>query len=127
MTRSRGGLRTAREDCMAVEITADMIIHDVVANYPQTVTVFQGHGLPCTACEVGSRESVSGGARVHGLPLEPLLDDLNRAANGEPVKGVTPERKMPTGKGIPLQMAGQPGGQIRNVIAIMSGKGGVGK
>jgi hybrid cluster-associated redox disulfide protein len=112
---------------MADQITADMIIHDVVAQYPETVRVFQGHGLPCTACEVGSRESVAGGARTHNLNLEPLLADLNRAANGEPVVGLKPERKMPTGKGIPLQMAGQTGGKIRHVVAVMSGKGGVGK
>lgn len=112
---------------MPVTITADMIIHDVVTHYPETVKVFQGHGLPCTACHVGARESVAGGARVHGLPLEPLVADLNRAANGEPVEGLKPERKMPTGKGIPLQMAGQSGGAIRHVVAVMSGKGGVGK
>lgn len=112
---------------MAVEITADMIIHDVVAKYPETIKVFQGHGLPCTACEVGSRESVTNGAKVHGLQVGPLLADLNHAANGEPVVGLKPERKMPTGKGIPLQMAGQTGGKIHHVIAIMSGKGGVGK
>ena len=112
---------------MPVDITADMIIHDVVSSYPETVKVFQSHGLPCTACAVGSRESVAGGARTHSLAVEPLLADLNRAANGEPVQGVKPERKMPTGKGIPLQMAGQTGGRIRNIIAVMSGKGGVGK
>jgi hybrid cluster-associated redox disulfide protein len=112
---------------MAVEITADMIIHDVVAKYPETIRVFQGHGLPCTACEVGSRESITGGAKVHGLAVDPLVADLNHAANGEPVEGLKPERKMPTGKGIPLQMAGQKGSKIRNVIAVMSGKGGVGK
>jgi hybrid cluster-associated redox disulfide protein len=112
---------------MPVDITADMVIHDVVSTYPETVKVFQGHGLPCTACQIGARESVAGGARTHGLPIEPLLADLNRAANGEPVKGIKPERKMPSGKGIPLQMAGQTGGHIRHIVAIMSGKGGVGK
>lgn len=112
---------------MPATITADMIIHDVVTQYPETVKVFQGHGLPCTACQVGARESVAGGARTHRLQVDPLLDDLNRAANGEPVKGITPERKMPSGKGIPLQMAGETGGKIRHIVAVMSGKGGVGK
>ena len=112
---------------MPVDITADMIIHDVVSKYPETVKVFQGHGLPCTACQVGASESVAGGARTHSLEVGPLVADLNRAANGEPVQGIKPERKMPTGKGIPLQMAGQTGGRIRNIVAIMSGKGGVGK
>ena len=46
---------------MAETITADMVIHDVVTKYPATVKVFHGHGLPCTACAVGSRESVAEG------------------------------------------------------------------
>ena len=48
-------------------ITADMVIHDIVTKHPATVKVFHGHGLPCTACAVGARESVAGGARTHRL------------------------------------------------------------
>ncbi len=114
---------------MAVEITADMVIHDVVNQYPQTVKVFQGHGLPCTACQVGARESVAGGARTHRLALEPLLDDLNRVANGQEAEGIKPAVKAPVGRGIPLNVMSQgaTGSGIRNIVAIMSGKGGVGK
>ncbi|MEO7002150.1 MAG: P-loop NTPase [Ktedonobacterales bacterium] len=110
------------------EITADMIIHDVVAQYPQTIKVFQGHGLPCTACQVGARESVAGGARTHRLALDLLLDDLNRVANGQEALGIKPATKAPVGRGIPLTMSGSAqGAKIRHIIAIMSGKGGVGK
>ena len=113
---------------MPVEITADMIIHDVVSKYPQTVKVFQGHGLPCTACEIGSRESVAGGARTHSLNVDMLLSDLNKVANGQEADGLRPATKAPVGRGIPLTMAGgTQGGKIRHIIAIMSGKGGVGK
>ena len=114
---------------MAVEITADMVIHDVVSQYPQTVKVFQGHGLPCTACQVGARESVAGGARTHRLALEPLLDDLNRVANGQEAEGIKPAVKAPVGRGIPLNVMSQgaTSSGIRNIVAIMSGKGGVGK
>lgn len=114
---------------MTETITADMVIHDVVTRYPATVKVFHGHGLPCTACAVGSRESVAGGARTHRFPpekLEQLLKDLNAAINGEPIS-VAP-KKAPVGRGIPLSMAaGAPDRKIKQVIAIMSGKGGVGK
>src|SRR5947209_7802458 len=112
---------------MAETITADMIIHDIVSRHPATVKVFHGHGLPCTACAVGSRESVAGGARTHRFnpeKLELLLQDLNAAANGRPTS-VAP-KKAPVGRGIPLQMAG-PDRPIKQVIAVMSGKGGVGK
>src|SRR5437660_11748360 len=114
---------------MAETITADMVIHDVVTKYPVTVKVFHGHGLPCTACAVGSRESVAGGARTHRFPpekLDQLLKDLNASINGEPIS-VAP-KKAPVGRGVPLTMV--PGGadrKIKNVIAVMSGKGGVGK
>jgi hybrid cluster-associated redox disulfide protein len=114
---------------MAVEINADMIIHDVVANYPQTVKVFQAHGLPCTACQVGARESVAGGARTHRLALDTLLKDLNLVANGQEAEGIKPATKAPVGRGIPLNVMSQGGSdtKIRHIIAIMSGKGGVGK
>lgn len=114
---------------MAVEITADMIIHDVVTKYPQTVKVFQGHGLPCTACQVGARESVAGGARTHRLAVEALLSDLNRVANGQEAEGIKPATKAPVGRGIPLNVMSQGGNDtgIRHIIPIMSGKGGVGK
>ena len=114
---------------MAETITADMIIHDIVTRHPETVKVFHGHGLPCTACAVGSRESVAGGARTHRFPPEKLailVSDLNAAINGQPVS-VAP-KKAPVGRGIPLQMV--PGGadrKVKQVIAVMSGKGGVGK
>ena len=112
---------------MAETITADMIIHDIVTKHPATVKVFHGHGLPCTACAVGSRESVAGGARTHRFnpeKLELLLQDLNAAANGQPTS-VAP-KKAPVGRGIPLQMT-SPDRPIKQVIAVMSGKGGVGK
>ncbi|TME12023.1 MAG: DUF1858 domain-containing protein, partial [Chloroflexi bacterium] len=57
---------------MAETITAEMIIHDVVSMHPATVKVFHGHGLPCTACAVGSRESIAGGARTHRFAPEKL-------------------------------------------------------
>src|SRR5690349_10077431 len=114
---------------MAETITAEMVIHDVVTRYPATVKVFHGHGLPCTACAVGARESVAGGARTHHFSPEKLnllLQDLNAVINGEPAS-VAP-KKAPVGRGVPLTMAGgAPDRKIKNVIAVMSGKGGVGK
>src|SRR5689334_16686257 len=114
---------------MADTITADMIIHDVVTKFPNTVKVFHGHGLPCTACSVGSRESIAGGARTHRFTPEKrdqLLSDLNAVIHGE-IPSVAP-KKAPVGKGIPLNiLSADPNRKIKQVIAIMSGKGGVGK
>jgi hybrid cluster-associated redox disulfide protein len=114
-------------DISAEKITADMVIHEVVSTFPETVKVFQAHGLPCTACQVGARETVAQGARTHSLAVDPLLKDLNLVANGQEPEGIKPAYKAPVGRGIPLQMAGQSGGKIRHIVAVMSGKGGVGK
>src|SRR5579863_8730634 len=104
---------------MAETITADMIIHDVVSKHPATVKVFHGHGLPCTACAVGSRESVAGGARTHRFGPEKLallLEDLNLAANGK-ATSIAPQ-KAPIGRGVPLQMSSSdPSRKIKQVIA----------
>jgi hybrid cluster-associated redox disulfide protein len=110
-------------------ITSDMVIHEVVTKFPKTVKVFQGHGLPCTACQIGARESVAGGARTHRLALEPLLADLNRVANGLEAEGLKPATKAPAGKGIALNVVpgADPTRKVRHIIAVMSGKGGVGK
>src|SRR5579863_5972582 len=106
-----------------------MVIHDIVTRHPATVKVFHGHGLPCTACAVGARESVAGGARTHRFGPEELallLEDLNLAANGK-ATSIAPQ-KAPIGRGVPLQMSSSdPSRKIKQVIAIMSGKGGVGK
>src|SRR5260221_12419988 len=106
-----------------------MIIHDVVTKHPATVKVFHGHGLPCTACAVGSRESVAGGARTHRFgpeKLDLLLQDLNAAANGQPTS-VAP-KNTPGGPGVPLQMStASPDRKIKLVIAVMGGKSGARK
>src|SRR5258708_38786727 len=99
-----------------------MIIQDVVTKPPGTVKVFHGHGLPCTACAVGSRESVAGGGRTHRFgpeKLDLLLQDLNAAANGQPTS-VAP-KKAPVVRGAPLQMStSSPYRKLEQGSAVMS-------
>ena len=66
-------------------------------------------------------------ARIAFQPrTDVLVKDLNAANRGE-TTSITP-KKAPVGRGVPLTMAsGAPDRKIKQVIAIMSGKGGVGK
>src|SRR6202047_1614390 len=100
-------------------ITGGKIIHCVVTKHPETVKVFHGHGLPCTACAVGARESIAGGARTHRFTPEKqalLVQDLNAVVKGEPTS-VAP-KKAPVGRGVPLSMApAGKDGDIKQVIA----------
>jgi len=105
-------------------ISADTLISEIVTAHPGADKVFGAHGLPCAGCHVSTRETVRGGAAVHSLDLDKLVDDLRRfVADGT----VPPPRPKagPSGKTPPMDRQKKPG--IDNVVAIMSGKGGVGK
>ena len=65
---------------MADLIKKEMGLMDVIKKYPQTVQVFQKHGLGCIGCALANFETVEQGAMGHGMELEPLLKDLNAAA-----------------------------------------------
>ncbi|HXW76844.1 MAG TPA: P-loop NTPase [Candidatus Eremiobacteraceae bacterium] len=105
-------------------LNPDLLIGDIVTRFPGAENVFGAHGLPCAGCHVSTKESVRGGARVHGLDLDALMADLERfVADGT----VPPSRPKPTHaqKTPPMERQRKPG--IEHVVAIMSGKGGVGK
>ena len=60
-------------------ITADMPIGDVVRQYPSTVPIFMGHGLHCLGCALARFENIREGAVAHGINVEVLMEDLNKA------------------------------------------------
>lgn len=66
------------------KITADMKVAEVVKQYPETIEVFLGKGCPDMRTGVvkfmAKIMSVKAAARVHRIPLEALLRDLNAAA-----------------------------------------------
>lgn len=62
-----------------MKITKDMTLGEVIRKYPQTVEVFLKHGLQCVGCHVAHWETIEQGVAVHGISLEKLLKDLNKA------------------------------------------------
>ena len=66
-------------------ITKDMPIGDVVKAHPETVPVFMQHGLHCIGCAVAAFESIGEGAAAHGIDVDALIADLNKAADAEKV------------------------------------------
>lgn len=60
-------------------ITPDMPIGDVVRKYPDTVNVFLSHGLMCVGCAVARFENIRQGAQAHGIDVDVLVEDLNKA------------------------------------------------
>jgi hybrid cluster-associated redox disulfide protein len=66
-------------------ITKEMPIGDVVKSHPETVPVFMQHGLHCIGCAVAAFESIAEGAAAHGIDVEALVGDLNKATEAEMV------------------------------------------
>src|ERR1700687_5253662 len=103
-------------------LTPDTLIREVGETYKGSEAVFGAHGLPCAGCHVSTRESIRGGAAVHHLDLDALMADLERFAKDGTVP---PARRPAPGKTPPMERQRKPG--IEHVVAVMSGKGGVGK
>ncbi len=116
---------------MADAITPDMTIASVTERWPDTARIFARYGLGCASCAISKSESVLQGATGHGggrVNVDELLRDLNTfAATGKLPAGLPDASAVASGGGgMKVKgMAEQKG--IKSVIAVMSGKGGVGK
>jgi hybrid cluster-associated redox disulfide protein len=62
-----------------MKITKEMPIAAIVQKYPQTRQVFLDHGLHCVGCHIAMFENLEQGAIAHGINVEKLLKDLNKA------------------------------------------------
>jgi hypothetical protein len=71
---------------MKEQITGDMKVAEVIRRCPAAADVFLARGCPDMRrgfFNVMARiMSVRNAARIHKLDLDPLLDDLNKAAQG---------------------------------------------
>jgi hybrid cluster-associated redox disulfide protein len=106
-----------------LEIAPTTKIRDVVERYPGIQAVFRAHGLPCASCHVAAYESIVAGAALHRLNVGLLVEDLQGYARA----GIVPEMRVAPAQKRPLSGGKLDLRQIKHVIAVMSGKGGVGK
>ena len=58
-----------------------MKITEIVEKYPQTISLLLAQGLHCIGCPIAQDETLEEAAKVHGLDLENLLNDLNKIIN----------------------------------------------
>ncbi|HEX6061851.1 MAG TPA: P-loop NTPase, partial [Candidatus Limnocylindria bacterium] len=107
-----------------------MTIASVTERWPDTARIFARYGLGCASCAISKSETVLQGATGHGggrVKIDDLLRDLNTfASSGTLPTGLPEANAVASGGGMKVKgMAEQKG--IKQVIAVMSGKGGVGK
>ena len=63
---------------MAVTITKDTIIGDILDIAPETAPLFMAIGLHCRGCPASRGETVEEACMVHGIEVEELLEELNK-------------------------------------------------
>ena len=60
-------------------ITKDTGIIEAVQNHPESLQVFAEYGLGCVGCMAARFETLEQGAAAHGIDIEALVADLNKA------------------------------------------------
>ncbi len=58
-------------------ITKEMLIVQILRDYPETRAVLETYDMACSDCLGASVGSLQDGARMHDVNLEDLLADLN--------------------------------------------------
>jgi hybrid cluster-associated redox disulfide protein len=71
----------SQETGVKMAITADMPIGEVLQKYPQAFKVFLSHGLMCVGCAIARFENIGQGAAAHGIDVDALIKDLNKAVS----------------------------------------------
>ncbi len=68
------------------KITKEMGIMDIVTSHPETLEVFSKFGMGCIGCAAAHFENLDAGARVHGIDVDAMVDEMNavieKAAQG---------------------------------------------
>lgn len=60
-------------------ITKEMGIMEIVEKYPVTVKVFSEYGMHCLGCMAARFENLEQGALAHGIDVDQMVQDLNKA------------------------------------------------
>lgn len=62
-------------------ITKDMIIADILAVDMRLAAILMNAGMHCIGCPSAQGESLEEACVVHGIKVEPLVDELNEFLN----------------------------------------------
>ena len=62
-----------------MKITKKSNLLEVVQKYPETMKVFGKYNLHCIGCMAAQFETIEVGAKAHGIDVDKLVKDLNKA------------------------------------------------
>ncbi|MDK2919542.1 MAG: hypothetical protein PWQ37_2275 [Candidatus Petromonas sp.] len=61
-----------------MKITKDTLISEALKINPKAAEILMKYGMGCLGCPSSQMESLAQAAEIHGLELEPLLEELNK-------------------------------------------------
>ncbi len=67
-------------------VTKDMVISDVLKQYPDAAVIMLEHGLHCVGCHANVFDTIEAGCKVHGLDdetVESLVSEINKFVSSE--------------------------------------------
>lgn len=65
------------------KITKEMKIEEILQRHPEAVEVFLKHGFHCLGCAAASFENLADGAAAHGIDVEKIVEELNKAIKND--------------------------------------------
>lgn len=71
------------------KITKDMLIGDVIHNYPSVIEILLNNGIHCVGCQVSSFETLEEGFKGHGMTdkkIDNIVEQLNNAIPKQEMK-----------------------------------------
>ncbi len=66
---------------MAVKITKDMTIGELIGSFPQVAPILMQIGMHCLGCPSAQAESLGEAAMVHGIDADLLVEKINAFLN----------------------------------------------
>lgn len=66
---------------MAIKLTKDMTIGQLIGSYPQVAPILMQVGMYCLGCPSAQAESLEEAAMVHGLDADLLMEKINAFLN----------------------------------------------
>ncbi len=66
---------------MAVKITKDMTIGELIGSFPQVAPILMQVGMHCLGCPSAQAESLGEAAMVHGIDADLLVEKINAFLN----------------------------------------------
>jgi hybrid cluster-associated redox disulfide protein len=69
-----------------IELDKNANIAETVSKYPEAAEIFAAFGLHCTSCFASQFDTITQGAKLHGMldeEIEEMIEEANKVINNE--------------------------------------------